>query len=639
MLSHAFFWARGLRRAAKLPLCATAAASFLLLHAPAHAQDLPTVVVTATRVPQRVEATLADVTVIHRDEIERQAGSTLPALLARQPGVQVYQSGGAGKLSAAFIRGGEARHTLLIVDGVRYGSVTTGNPLLENIPLALVERIEIVRGPLSSLYGADAVAGVIQVFTKRGTSAAPAWEAGLTLGSRQTREARAGVSGRQGALDYSVRVSHQSVGGRSATNARAVYDFVPDDDGFRQSAAAVQLGYALTADWALRLSASYGDGVTEFDDGVPFTGPAVNSRSKLRNDTLSLSTRGRITPIWTTELRYGRTTDLVRTVEAASPASLTAARSRQEQWAWQHDVVTPLGTLMAAAERLTQDIGGSTVAAYDSSFNFVGFTGYAGQRRRIDSLVLGLSGQARGHHWQASAREDRNSQYGTQHTGGLSYGYDLTPAWRVSASLGTSFAAPTFAQLYYPGFSNPDLLPEQGFNKDLAVRWLQGAHEAKLVYYNNRVRQAISAGRRPANIPHARFEGATLSYALHLAEWSVTASLDQLRAVNEGTGARLVRRAEQAAALSVDRRWGVWQFGSDLQAMGERRDFRPTDFSTPTARLPGYAIWGLRAQWQASKAVTVAARVDNVGDKDYETVYGYNQPGREWFVSLNWAMP
>ncbi len=466
---------------------------------PAPPGRLDAVVVTATRTPTRVDENLADVTVIDRRQIEQAAGRTLPELLAQQPGVQFAANGGLGKSGSVFLRGLESRHTLLLVDGVRYGSATVGTPAWENLPLEAIERIEIVRGPVSGLYGTDAVGGVVQVFTRRGADGLRL-DASATGGSHRYGQLGAGVRFGQGAFDGSAQVVHTTTRGFSATNERARFgSFDPDADGFVQNSGTLQLGWRLGGGWRLDTRALRSDGTTRIDDG-----PGADSRAALRSEVLSVAVGGPVEAAWRTQFRVARSADDYETLATASKFTpLGSTATVQRQYAWENTFATPLGTALLLAERLEQQVDRPGAA-------------YAVSERSIDGIAAGLGGSAGRHSWQANARRDRNSQFGGQTTGTLAYGLALSPAWRAAASYGTSFVAPSFNQLYFPGFGNPDLQPEEGRHGEVGLRWAAAGQELRAAYFDNRIRGYIPSGPLPANVPRARVDGASLAYQAQL---------------------------------------------------------------------------------------------------------------------------
>jgi vitamin B12 transporter len=587
--------------------------------APVAAQQQVTV--TATRTPTRLADVVADITVISREELQRSEARSLPELLAQQAGLQFASSGGLGKNASVFIRGLEARHTLLLVDGVRIGSATVGTPSLDNLPLESIERIEIVRGPMSSLYGNGAFGGVVQVFTRQ---AAPGLGANAKLagGSGRYGQAAAGVGFGSGTFDAAVQLQHTDTRGFSASNAAVPFgSFNPDRDGFRQTGGSLRLGWQPLADWRFELVSLQSRGVTQLDDG-----PGADARAGLENRFGVVSARGKVLPGWTTRVSVSDATDVYDTLASASAfASLGKTQTHNRQIGWENTLATPLGSLLALAERSTEVVSRPGAA-------------YVLSERRIDAMALGLSGTADAHVWQASLRRDRNSQFGGITTGALAYGYALAPAWRLGASYGTSQTLPSFNQLYFPNFGNPSLLPEEGKHSEVNLRWAAGEDSLRAAVYDYRYRGFISSGPQPVNLPKVKINGITLAYAGRWQALDLSASLDHTDPRNDTQGSatlgkQLGRRAKDALRLGADQQLGAWRLGATLAAFSHR-----FDDAANTARLGGYATLDLRAEWALSRELTLAARLNNLGGKVYETVLGYNQPGREGFVTLRWAL-
>ena len=586
----------------------------------AQTSTLPAVQVTATRTPTRIDEAISEVTVIERAQIERATGRTLAELLAQQPGVQFTANGGPGTASSVYLRGLEARHTLLLIDGVRYGSATLGTPAWDNLPLDAIERIEIVRGPLSSLYGSDAVGGVIQIFTRR---SAPGLHANgnLTLGSKASRQVGAGLSFGQGAIDGALQLQHTRTRGFSATNANEPFgSFNPDDDGFRQNSLTGQLGISFGAGWRADARVLSSHGETQYDDG-----PGADSRAALRSEVLALELGGPVTTAWRSKLRVSRSTDAYETLASASAfTDLGSTATVQQQIAWENSVITPVGTALLIAEHVRQKVS-RAVTPYDVS------------DRTINSLGLGLDGRAGRHTWQASLRHDRNSQFGAQTTGALGYGFDITPTWRAAASYGTSFVAPSFNQLYYPAFGNPDLLPEEGKQAEISLRWAADGHELRGAYFDNRIRGYISSGPAPVNVPKTQIDGVSLSYQAKQGAWTGAASVEHVNPRNATEGSanldkQLPRRAKDSLKLAADLDLGAWQLGGVANAFGHR-----FDDSANARRLAGYATLDLHADWRFAPSWALGLRLNNLANRQYETVYGYNQPGREVYATLRYS--
>lgn len=587
---------------------------------PAAAPALDSVAVTASRIETRIDGTVAEVTVVQRSDLERATGRSLSELLARQPGIQTSSNGGPGQYSSVFIRGMDARHTLLLVDGMRLGSATVGTPSFDNLPMESIERIEIVRGPLSSVYGSDPAGGVIQVFTRRAREGFVP-NASITMGSRQYGQISAGAAFGQGSLDGAVQLSGTRTHAFSATNPAVLYDqYNPDNDAYRQAAGSVRLGWQASADWRIDAQALQAQSTVHYDDGL-----GADSRARVTNGVQGVQASGRVTPGWNTRLSYGRSTDVYDTLVTASPyVPLGAIRTNQQQFSWENRFATALGTAIALVERLEQ-----AVSAPDIVFDV--------NRRTIDSVGLGLSGERGAQAWQAALRQDRNSQYGTQTTGSLGYAVELVPNWRVGASYGTSFVAPSFNQLYYPGFGNPDLQPETGRHGEINLRWSSGPHSLRAAWVDNRIEGYIPSGPRPVNVPQARVDGLVMAWDARWSSLSAGISLEHLNPRNttagsDNEGLLLPRRARDALRMQADWLLGRWSVGGTLLAFSHR-----FDDAANTLRLGGFATLDLRADWALRPDLSVGFRLNNLADKVYETAWGYNQWGRSAFVTLRWA--
>lgn len=603
------------------------ACSCMLLGLPATAQTSPAqtvlapVQVTATRQAQRVDQALADTTLLDRSDIEAFAGRSLVDLLAAQPGLQITNNGGLGRNSSVFMRGMESRHVLLLVDGVRYGSATAGTPSWDNLPLEAIERIEIVRGPLSALYGSDAVGGVVQVFTRVGSQGlAP--HAVASVGSHGQRLLGAGLRGGAGSLRYAFSLQRQEDDGFSATRADAPFgNHNPDRDGFEQDSANAQLAWTLSPGWELKAVGLHSQGEVQIDDG-----PGADARAGLHSEVMSLQLSGQISSGWRSSLRIARAEDGYDTLSSASIwTDLGEILTQSTQLAWENQIATPLGSLLLLAERHQQQVSKP------------GAQNYAVTERRLTGLAAGLQGTAAGHHWQLALRRDRNSQFGSQNTGSAAYGYDVNPQLRLTAQLGSSFVAPSFNQLYWPGFGNPLLEPEEGVHKELGLRWNQGGHRLQLAWYEHRIRGYITGGVAATNLPRTRIEGISLVWDYSAADWNLNASIDAVDPRNATTANAqfdrlLPRRARDVWRVSADRRFGPLTVAAQLRHVGDR-----FDNAANTVPLDAYTLLDLRADWQLAPAWKLGLKLNNAADRDYSTANGYQQPGREWFLTLRYS--
>ena len=573
--------------------------------------QLPETVVSATRNPTRADELVSDVVVINRAEIEKASGRTLSELLARVPGLQSNSNGGLGKNSSLNIRGTEARHTILLIDGVRYGSATTGTPTWDNIPVDMIERIEVLKGPASALYGSEAVGGVVQIFLRKGAKGFSSY-ASATLGSAAYRQLAAGLSGSTGEVTYSLGVQKTRENGFSATNRRVGSSYNPDLDGFDQDALNSSVAWQITRHVKLDASLLYANNVNHTDDGL-----GRDTRYAGRTRVTSAGVEGRFVPGWKSQLRFSQSVDASEAIEAAPSVFPGLFKTTQNQLSWQNDVDTRFGVLLAGVEQLKQKVDSTTA--------------YTVKERDVSSYFVGLNGSQGAHSWQANLRRDQNSQFGGSSTGFAGYGLSITPAWRVNASYGTSFVAPSFNQLYFPGFGNTALQPERGRNTDLGVTWSEAGQSVKLVRYDNRIRGFITGTTNPVNVPQARINGLTLAYDGSFGPLMLRASADALDPRNEVTGKRLPRRSASQLRLGADYGVGAWAFGGSLLRTGG--SFNDTANLQP---LDGYTTSDLYADYKLSQDWKLQAKINNLTNKQYETILGYNQPGRGVFVTLRW---
>ena len=579
------------------------------------AATLDPVVVTAARGPQRLSDMTADVTVIGRDEIARAGVQSLAEVLQRQPGIQISMSGGAGSTSAVYLRGVNGNQTLVLIDGMRVGSATAGATALEAIPLDLIDHIEILRGPASSLYGADAVGGVIQVFTRRGDGA-PAFNGSASYGTYGTGQATAGVGGSSGAWRYAIQGGYQGSRGFNAIGNPADFSYNPDLDGYDRGNASANLSYRISAEHEIAAQYYYSRLSNRFD-----ASPGYDDRTTTTVESFALSSTDRLASFWVSRLDLGQGSD-----DSVSQTGFgnSGFRTRQNQLTWQNDLTLPVGALSLAYVGLDEKI--STDPAFPVS------------SRRTNSFVGVYQLRVDPHMLQANLRFDDSSQYGGRTTGALGYAYAFGEGWRALVNAGTAFKAPTFNDLYYPGFANPRLAPETARNADVALDYASTTVLARATAYRNEVKNLIVFGCdadfncAPNNVAKATLTGLTLQAQ---ADWRTIAfkgSLDFLRPEDDATGNQLPRRARQYGSASALVPWEAWQFGAELVAASARYDD-----AANTRRMGGYALVNLTANYALDKRWSLTMRADNVLDKHYELAAGYNTAGASVFGGVRYS--
>lgn len=578
---------------------------------------LDDIVVTATRTPIPAKEVIGDITVISQAQIRDAGQTTLVQLLQGQPGLEMTQNGGVGAASSVFIRGANANQTLVLVDGLRVGSATLGTTPLENISLDQVDRIEILRGPASSLYGADAIGGVIQIFTRQGKGA-PHMSAALGLGSYGTVNGRVGYSGQAGATRFSLGAGYDKTNGGFSAARPGTFGFVADDDGDRRRNASLSLEHALNAGNSIGLSGFYNHDRVEYDNGT------LNDYAINQVNGLSAYWKGRLAAGWQSRVLIGQGQNL--TDNFSSGVSNGKFNTRQTQYQWQNDFTAPLGLVTASLERNEQKVDSTQVFTRTS--------------RSVNAVQLGYVARIGQHGLQASLRRDDYSDFGGHTSGTVGYGYSINPAWKITTSAGTAFKAPTFNDMYYPniGFytGNPNLQPEQSRQADVGVRYQEGVNQFGVTAFQNRVKDLITYDTSVfpttmSNIAEARIRGVEFSGATELAGIKIKASFDWQNPQDRATGNVLAYRAQRHGTLDLSKTFGDLELGTQVIASGKRYTN-----AANTQSLSGYALVNLRARYKLAPEWSLLARVNNALDKDYQLVNGYNTPGLNAFVGVEY---
>lgn len=608
---------------------AVAASLFLLAAAPAfsqsHAQAAAAVqvaaadpvVITAARRAQPLSQVLADVSVIDRSAIERSGATSLADLLVQLPGVEMARNGGPGNTTSVFIRGGESRHVAVYLDGLRIESQATGGAAWEMLPIEEIDRIELLRGPAAALYGSDAINGVVQLFTRRGGGPLQAG-ASVAYGTHATVQARASVSGAAGPLDYALSASH----GRSdGFNARTTATTNPDADGWRRSGLTARIGTQLAPGHRLDLSLLAGNMQSQYDSSP--TDDDVNHHT-LR--ALGLTWEGNWSAHSSTRLQLGQTASTYE-----SRPSFYRTETTLRTFLLQHGVQLGAHHLDVALERREDELL-NPATQYAPTLQ---------GKRSQDGLSLGWRMDVGAHAFQANLRHDHDSEFGNQPTGSLAWGWQLLPAWRVTASAGTSFRAPTLYQRYSE-YGNNTLDAERGRNVELGLRWTEGNSMFSATAWRNRVRNLIDFGAPGscasefgcyASVGNARYEGITFAGDTRWAGVGLLASATYQEPRNLDLERQLRRRARVLATLAADGRWAGWGWGVALRGSGGR-----FDDAANNQRLGGYVLVNLSVERALTDTLTLEARVDNATDKAYTLARTYATDGRTVQLGLRWAL-
>lgn len=598
---------------------------------PVQAQEIPLldeIVVTATRTARTADETLAAVTVITRRDIEASQANSLDEVLRAVPDLDISRNGGYGKSTSLYLRGTNAGHVLVLVDGVRAASATLGTYAWQNLLPDQVERIEIVRGPRAALYGSDAVGGVIQIFTRK--LRGPFVQAGL--GSHDTRQVSAGIGGDMGgdhpAWRYSLEAGHFRSDGIPSNAGFST------NHGYENTHLAAGLEGDLAPGMKLNLDFSHAQGDSELD--------ASTGNEDFRNQVFSARLAHRITDTWSQRLTLGHALDDYTTHSLYAPANIT---TRRTSLSWQHDLTLVPGGLTtlgvdAWRDRAKKDNSGTIDQSLDTVAVFV-----QQQWRALAS------------DWAVGLRGDRHDRFGHKTTGSLAWGRDLTPRTRLTASWGTAFKAPTVNDLYWPLNSsvylgttyitqgNPDLRPESSRSLELGLRHkLDAGLTLGANLYQTRVKdliewQSTQTGvneytYRPANVSRAAIDGLELTVVGKLGGWRLNGGLTFLDAENAATGAQLDRRPRRKLGLGVGHAVGRGDLQAEWIVASTRND------RNNTAHLDGYGIVNLAYRQPLGKDLDLQARVENLFDQEYVLASSfsgdYNTLGRSLFLTLRY---
>jgi len=590
-----------------------AAAPFALAQSPENA-----VVVTAARLPQARSQTLQPVKIITAEDIAQGGQQTVVEILQTLGGVEIVSNGGFGQPSSVFMRGANSGHTLVLVDGMRIGSATLGTTAMENIPLSQIERIEVVPGELSSLYGSDAIGGVIQIFTKSGKYA-PATRVTAGVGTYGTGSVSGGVNSTVGDTDFSLNFGYLETRGFDATKPGA-FGHAPDRDGYRNENFSGKIAHHLDARNELGLTVFQSDGRTHLDND-----PTIDAVNHQTLSVFSLYSSNQITGSWQSLVRAGESQDK-STTTGAFPNFF---ETRQPQFTWQNDIKLGPGTAITGAEYLEQHV------TSDSAF--------AQNHRTIKSAFAGYVGTHEKHDWQANIRRDDNSQFGNHATGLLGYAYRLTSELRLRVGAGSAFKAPTFNDLYLidPFFiPNPDLRPERSRSKETGLNYRAGTNRFSATYFENHITDLVVFVSDPVtfvgtvrNLNRARIKGTELGYQGFFGGVQASAQLTLQDPVDEETGKLLPRRAREYGSVAAGKAAGRWRFGAEVTASGARFDSADED---PAKKMHGYALVNLTASYTLSQEWLLRARWNNVFNREYELAQNFNTPGSNVFVALQY---
>lgn len=569
--------------------------------------------VTANRRVTDIDKTLASVTVITRKKIEESQTQDIVDLLRQQRGISISRTGGVGSQTSVFMRGTESDHVLVLLDGVRIASNTTGFDWSQ-LPIDQVDRIEIVRGPRAALYGSDAIGGVIEISTRKDARS----YASVTIGRYDTKKVSAGLSSADENSRFSLNVSKETSDGFSATNSNAPsYAFDADKDAHTKTAVNLSFSEQLNDKIKVGLDLFKGDNDIDFDIG--------SSETSL--ETISSYLESELTDKWSQKLQLSHAKNQI-----VSTSSFSEFSTQRKEFNWQNNFSVSNDTSIIGGVNYRKE-SGKTASISSGSISNKAI--YANVNKNNGTLSLDLS-----------ARYDDHSRAGEKVTGQFAVGYNLSSATTLYINYGTAFRAPNINDLYTPGADydgdgineyagNLNLKPETSETAEIGFKTLLSEnHRVEASIFRTNIKNLINNGGadvfyQSINVDKAKLKGLELGYAGNneKLDWGVDLSL--LRTENEATGKRLLRRPDHKIGLNLAYKINNnTRLGMDASYVGSRSDV--------STEVDSYSLVNLSANHKLGKRASLGLRIENVTNEDYEVVSGYNTPKRGAYLTFTY---
>ncbi len=596
--------------------------------------ELDEIVVTATRTPTKTSNVIAQTRVINSEELQRYQGQTVSDVLKNQPGINITQSGGMGTASNFYMRGFDSKQVLVLIDGIRYSSISLGSPSLNLLSADQIDRIEVLYGASgSSIYGSDAMGGVIQIFTK-GNSVKQS-NVSTTVGYGSNNHYQVGVTGqlKNDNSSLSLGVSRNETDGFNAIANTSSYDYNADDDGFKSTNASLALQHKLSDSLSAGISALYTDSTTDIDSaGNAFPNAYSDQKNGSANAYLQYKT-----PLTVSKLSYGQSIDKSTSHDANSINYQEGSQydTTQEQARLETSINAQPGTVIVGAEWLSQKLDASDVLDFSGFPDPAVETTYNPDDRTVKSAFVGYQLSESYYDLQANYRVDDNSQYGNESTYNLGAAIRPLAGMRIGANYATGFRAPTFNDLYWPGFSNPNLKPERTENTEVFVEYANEAQTSRLTGYYTDAEDLIS---NATNISEAKIKGLSLTSDWNMNDFIFGLGYDYLDAKDKTANSasynqQLAYRPKNSGMVYV----GYQQPTFDVRLEAKHTDDRVT---AENNQLDSYTLLNLSGAVYINPNLRANLRVDNITDEDYTLAsqFGneYATEGTSYFGSLTY---
>ena len=596
------------------------------------AAEMEPVVVSATRIEQSLSSVLPSVSVITRQDIDRSQATTLADLLQGEVGFEYGRNGGPGTVTSFFLRGQDSANMVLMVDGVRAQTDGIGALQVTDLPLAMVERVEILRGNASALYGDAAIGGVIQIVTRR-SQGAPLVYGSVTAGSYGTLDTQLGYGGVAGEYSFDLNAGASHSTGFSAMNTAQKTRANPDKDGYDRQYLSARLERRLDADLSLGVRVSSRQSWVDYDDN---TGVTDNYRFKQKNDTLGVYARKALTQKWTSTLDIAATELSYDDLKNGVPFQSGDGSWKNGHMTGQQHVLRWSNEYQLADGRLAA----FGLEHNDEKFKAEGDNAY-NMKRQTKAAFAGLTQKLQAWTLQLNLRHDEvtvehaDAWSSTNHvtratTGLLGLGYQLTPQWRLTATTSTGFRAPTA----YDIANNALLKMETHRSHEAGVSYADGPSQARVVAFATASHDAIGydSNYNVMNIGETRNQGVEAALRTRWQGYAIKMSAVAQNPWSVTNNERLARRAREYATVDVSRPVAAYDVGMKITAVGSRKD---SHYSTNM--LASYNLLSLYASRKLDNNWTARVRLDNVFDQQYQVAYGYNTPGRGLYATLQYS--
>ncbi|WP_417881359.1 TonB-dependent receptor domain-containing protein [Vibrio sp.] len=562
--------------------------------------------VTATKRTEPVTNLVTPIIEISKQDITDSQANTLNDVLRQLPGVQLSANGGPNQPTRLYVRG--SSDVLVLFNGVRLGSATLGYSDISQVPLAGVEKIEYLRGSRAAVYGADSSAGVINIIT-HGNNQETTGSVKATGGSNGYQSYTGSVAmvpSDKAWLNVTTQYQH--------SDGYNVAEFGDDDrDGYENSNFVADWGVQLDDSWIIRMNGYYHQGQTEYDYIPSYNGMYDQDKNKTQNYNVN----GQF--IYTTDrfvsnLTYGNSQDSSKAYNN-SPSLKTITKRNQVTWR-NNFQVTKVDSIGFGAEYLNDDVSDSD-------------TVYEEQERDNKAAYLTLGHNGEVIQLEGSVRFDDNEQFGDKTTWQLGAGWQFVESLRLTANVGTGFKAPTFNQLYYPGYSNPDLQPEESTNYEVAIEGEHSFLSWRLAGFYNDIDNRISCQSAFSTCENDSLiiQGVEWVGSFDTGPLYHQVSLEYLDPEDKATGDDAIRIARQNYKWQVGYQAETWQANLSYVYQGKRYD-------SGDVRLDGYSLVNLGASYNLTQQWIVSAKVENLFDVDYETAANYIEPERTYYGSI-----